>query len=137
MASNLVLQPDGPSPIRTRNIWSLLAAMTNVCAANLRLLAWSPILTVGSYIRALSAQLERPENKGSRLVQISPATLGGLPARNIIITIDRQGSALTEHQIVARKGMTLHVLATDSLTESTENCELDFQFIQQRLGLSR
>lgn len=109
----------------------------NVCAADLRLLAWSPILTVDSYIRSLSAQLERPENKGSRLVQISPATLGGLPARNIIITTDRQGSALTEHQIVARKGMTLYVLATDSLTESTENCELDFQFIQQRLGLPR
>jgi len=109
----------------------------NVCAANLRLVAWSPILTVGSYIRALSGQLERPEHKGSRLVEISPATLGGLPSQDIVITIDQQGNPLTEHQIVARKGMTLYVFTTDSLTESTANCELDFRFIQQHLGLPR
>lgn len=109
----------------------------NVCVADLRLVAWSPILTVDSYIRALSAQLERPENKGSRLVQISPATFGGLPARDIVITTDQQGNPLTEHQIVARKGMTLYILTTDSLTESTANCQSDFRFIQQQLGLPR
>jgi len=109
----------------------------NICAANLRLVAWSPILTVGSYIRALSGQLERPEHKGSRIVQISPATLGGLPSQDIVITIDQQGNPLTEHQIVARKGMTLYVVTTDSLTESTANCELDFRFIQQHLELPR
>jgi len=70
-------------------------------------------------------------------VEISPATLGGLPSQDIVITIDQQGNPLTEHQIVARKGMTLYVFTTDSLKESTANCELDFRFIQQHLGLPR
>ena len=109
----------------------------DVCAADLRLASWSPFLPVGSYAHALSEQLKQPENKGSRLVQISPATLGGLPARDMVIMMDQQGSPLTEHQIVSRKGMTLYVLTTDSLEESTANCQSDFRFIQQHLGLPR
>ena len=94
-------------------------------------------MPLGSYVHALSEQLEQPENKGSRLGQISSATLGGMPARDIVITIDQQGNPLNEHQIVARKGMTLYVLTTDSLTESTANCQSDFRFIQEHLGLPR
>lgn len=109
----------------------------NVCAADLRLAAWSPIVPLGSYVHALSEQLAQPENKGSRLGQISSATLGGMPARDIVITIDQQGNPLNEHQIVARKGMTLYVLTTDSLTESTADCQSDFRFIQEHLGLTR
>jgi hypothetical protein len=109
----------------------------NVCVSDLRLAAWNPILPLGSYVHALSEQLEQPESKGSRLVQFSLATLGGLPARDIVITIDQHGNPLTEHQIVTRKRMTLYVLTTDSLTESTANCQSDFHFIQQHLGLPR
>jgi hypothetical protein len=105
----------------------------NVCAANLRLVAWSPILPLGSYVHALSEQMEQPQNKESHLGRISPATLGGLPARDIVITIDQKGNSLTEHQIVARRGMTLYVLTTYSLTESTTDCQSDFRFIQQPL----
>ncbi len=105
----------------------------NVCAADVRLVAWSPILPLGSYIRALSAQLERPENKGGRIVQTTPTMLSGLPARDIILTVGQQASQITEHQVAARKGMTLYILTTDSLTDSTAACQADFRFIQQHL----
>jgi TM2 domain-containing membrane protein YozV len=109
----------------------------NVCAADVSLAAWSPILPLGSYVRALSAHLERPENKGRRIVHTTPTRLGGLPALDVLETREEQGGQVTEHLIVARRGMTLYVLTTDSLTESTTNCELDFRFIQQHLGLPR
>jgi TM2 domain-containing membrane protein YozV len=109
----------------------------NVCAADLRLVAWSPLLPADSYAHAISAQLERPENKANRLVQNTPATLAGLPARDIVIAIEQQGSHITEHQIAARKGMTLYILTTDSLTESIADCQPDLQYIQQHLGLPK
>jgi hypothetical protein len=109
----------------------------DVCAADVRLVAWSPILPLGSYLRALSAQLERPENKRSRIVQSAPTMLGGLPARDIVLTIEEQGSQITQHQIAARKGMTLYILTMGSLTNSTAACQSDFQFIQQHLALPK
>ena len=117
----------------------LVSARRNddVCAADVRLVAWSPILPRGSYPRALSAQFERPENKGSRIVQSTPTMLGGLPARDITLTIEEQGSQITQHQIAARKGMTLYILTMDSLTNSTAACQSDFQFIQQHLALPK
>ncbi len=108
----------------------------DVCAADLRLAAWPIILPLGSYVNALSAKLERPENKGSRVMQNAPATLGGLSARDIVLTFKQQGSEIEEHQIVARKGLTLYILTTDSLTESTTNCQSDFRFIQQHFTLT-
>jgi len=108
-----------------------------VCAADLRLVAWSPFMPVDSYARAISAQLARPESKGSRLVQSTPAMLGGLPARDIVLAIEQQGSHVAEHQIAAKKGMTLYILTTDSLTQSTAVCQPDFQFIQQNFILSK
>src|SRR5437899_3244622 len=109
----------------------------NVCAAAVRLAAWSPILPLRSYVRALSAQLERPENKGSRIVQTTPTTLGGLSAHDIVLTVGQQASQITEHQIAARKGMTLYILTTDCLTNSTTACQPDFRFIQQHLVLPK
>jgi TM2 domain-containing membrane protein YozV len=109
----------------------------NVCAADLRLVAWSPLLPADSYARAISAQLERPENKANRLVQNTPATLAGLPARDIVIAIEQRGNHITEHQIAARKGMTLYILTTDSLTESIADCQPDLQYIQQHLTLPK
>lgn len=109
----------------------------NVCAADLRLVAWSPIVPAESYVRAISAQLERPENKGSRLVRNVSATLAGLAARDIVLTIEQKGSQLTEHQIAARKGMTLYILTMDSLTETAGDYQSDFQFIQQHLTLPK
>jgi len=105
----------------------------NVCAAHMRLAAWSPILPLGSYRKALSAQLERPENKGSRLLQDTPAVLGGGSARDLVLTLEQDGSQILEHQIVARKGMTLYILTTDSLAGSTADCQSDFRFIQQHV----
>jgi TM2 domain-containing membrane protein YozV len=109
----------------------------NVCAAEVSLAAWSPILSLGSYVRALSAHLERPENKGRRIVHTTPTRLGGLPALDILETREEQGGQVTEHLIVARKGMTLYILATDSLTKTVPACQSDFHFIQQHLGLPR
>jgi TM2 domain-containing membrane protein YozV len=109
----------------------------NVCAADLRLVAWSPILPVDSYARAVSAQLERPENKANRRVQNTPTTLSGLPARDIVLAIEQNGNHVTEHQIAVRKGMTLYILTTDSLTETAADCHSDFQFIQQHLTLPK
>jgi TM2 domain-containing membrane protein YozV len=107
----------------------------NVCAADVRLSALSPILPLRSYIRALSAHLERPENKGSRIVQATPTKFGGLPGLDIVLTLEQQRRQITEHQIVARKGMTLYILTTDSLTTSKASCQPDFDFIQQHLAL--
>jgi TM2 domain-containing membrane protein YozV len=109
----------------------------NVCAADLRLVAWSPILPADSYARAISAQLERPENKANRLVQNTPTTLGGLSVRDIVIAIEQQGNHVTEHQIAARKGMTLYILTKDSLTETGADCQSDFQYIQEHLTLPK
>jgi TM2 domain-containing membrane protein YozV len=109
----------------------------NVCFADLRLAAWSPVLPADAYARALSAQLARTESNGGRLVQDTPATLAGLPARDILLAIEQQGSHVTEHQIVARKGMTLYILTTDSLTLSIPDCQPDFQYIQQHLTLPK
>lgn len=109
----------------------------NVCAADVRLAAWSPILPLGSYIRVLSAQLERPENKGSRIAQTTPITLDGRSALDIVLTLEQQGSQITEHQIAARKGLTLYILRMDSLLESVPACQSDFQFILQHLALPK
>jgi TM2 domain-containing membrane protein YozV len=109
----------------------------NVCAAEVSLAAWSPILSLGSYVRALSAHLERSENKGRRILLTTPTRLGGLPALDILESREEQGGQVTEHLIVARKGMTLYILATDSLTETVPACQSDFHFIQEHLGLPR
>lgn len=109
----------------------------NVCFAELRLIPWSPVLPADSYARALSAQLKTPQNKGSRLVQDTSTILSGLAARDIVLTIEQQGAQITEHQIATRKGMTLYILTTDSLTDSTPDCHSDFQFIQQHLSLPK
>lgn len=109
----------------------------NVCAADLRLGAWSPILSLSSYAKVVSANLERPDNKGSRLVQSRPTHLGGLAALDIMLAVERQGDQVTEHQIAARRGMTLYVLTTDSLTDSVSNCGADFRLMQQRLTLPK
>ena len=109
----------------------------SVCAADLRLGAWSPILPLSSYAKALSANLERPENKGSHLVQSRPTQLGGLAASDFILVVESQGSQITEHQIAVRRGMTLYVLTTDSLTNSNSYCEADFRLMQQRLILPK
>lgn len=109
----------------------------NACVAEVRLAAWSPILPLRSYIRALSAHLEVPENKGSRIVQSASTTFGGLPALDIVLTLEQQGRQITEHKIVARKGMTLYILSTDSLTTSKASCQPDFDFIQQHLALPK
>jgi hypothetical protein len=103
----------------------------------LRLVDWSPVLPADSYARAVSAQLARPENKGNRLVQDTPATLAGGSARDIVLAIEQNGSHVIEHQIAARKGMTLYILTTDSLTESIADCQSDFQYIQQHLTLPK
>jgi hypothetical protein len=66
-----------------------------------------------------------------------PTTLSGLPARDIVLTIEQNGNHVTEHQIAARKGMTLYILTTDSLTETVADCQSDFQFIQQHLALPK
>lgn len=109
----------------------------NVCVADLRLVAWSPVLPVDAYARALAAQLAHPQNKGSRLVQNAPAKLSGLPARDIVLAIEQPGTRVTEHRIVAKKGMTLYILTTDSLTQSIPDCQPDLQYIQQHLTLSK
>lgn len=107
----------------------------NVCFADLRLVAWSPVLPANSYARALSAMLARPENKGSRILQIEPATLAGLPAQDISLTITVQGTPVSQHQIAARRGLTLYILTMDSLPDSALACQPDFRFIQQNLAL--
>jgi len=109
----------------------------NACFADVRLAAWSPILSLRSYVRALSAHLELPENKGSRIVQSTPTMFGGLPALDIVLTLEQQGRQITEHKIVVRKGMTLYILSTDSLTTSKASCQPDFNFIQQHLALPK
>jgi hypothetical protein len=109
----------------------------NVCAADLRLVPWSPVLSADSYARAVSAQLQRPENKANRLLQNTPTTLSGLLARDIVLAIEQNGNHVTEHQIAARKGMTLYILTTDSLTETVADCQSGFQFIQQHLALPK
>jgi hypothetical protein len=109
----------------------------NVCAVDMRLAAWPLILPLGSYAKALSAQLERPENAGTHLVQSTPAMLGNLVARDIVLTLHGQEGQITEHRVVARKGMTLYILTTDSLTESAPDCQSDFSFIQQNLVLPK
>jgi hypothetical protein len=139
--------PDYGILVRAPGSWSLADQDTGhvvsgrrldqVCAADLRLAAWSPILPISAYEKALSANLERPENKGARIVENVPALLSGVSARNIVLTVERQGSQITENQILARKGMTLYVLTTDSLSESTANCESDFRFIREHIALPK
>ena len=109
----------------------------DVCTADLRLVAWSPLQSADSWARVISAQFARPENKGNRLVQNTPAALSGLPARDILLAIELSGNHITERQIAARKGTTLYILTMDSLTESIAACQPDFQYIQQHLTLSK
>lgn len=109
----------------------------SVCAAELRLAAWSPLLPLSSYARALSAQLAQPENKGSRLVQDDPTTLSGISGRSIVLALDSRGIQLWENQIAVRKGMTFYVLSMDSLAESAPECQSDFAFIQQHVSLPK
>jgi len=108
-----------------------------VCVASLRVIAWSPLLPLSSYAKALSTDLERPENKGGRLGQNETTTLGKSSARDISLILNQEGSEITEHQIVARKGMGLYILTTDSLTESASDCKADFEFIRQSVALRK
>ncbi len=70
-------------------------------------------------------------------MQSAPTMFGGLPALDIVLTLEQQGRQITEHKIVARKGMTLYILSTDSLTTSVASCQPDFRFIQQNLALPK
>lgn len=100
-------------------------------------MAWSPILSVSSYARGLSANLDRPENKSARIVQNGPATLDGLSARDIVLTLEQAAGQITEHQIVTSQGLTLYVLTIDSLTDSIADCESDFRFIREHIALPK
>jgi len=55
------------------------------------------------------------------------------PRATLVLTLEQDGSQILEHQIVARKGMTLYILTTDSLAGSTADCQSDFRFIQQHV----
>jgi len=105
------------------------------CFAELRSTAWSPLLTLNSYNRALTASLGRPESKGSRILQTSDTTLSGLSARDISLILNQQGVPIAEHQIIARHYLSLHILTLDALQVPGADCRSDFAFIQQNLAL--
>ena len=92
------------------------------CVASLRVIAWSPLLPLSSYAKALSTDLERPENKGGRLGRNEATTLGKSSARDISLILNRMG---------------LYILTTDSLTESASDCKADFEFIRQSVALRK
>ena len=106
-----------------------------VCFAELRAAAWSPLLSLNSYNRALASSLARPERKGSHILKTSPTTLAGLSAQDISLTVNQQAMAIAEHQIIARNHLTLYVLTLDSLPASVANCRGDFAFIQQNISI--
>jgi TM2 domain-containing membrane protein YozV len=120
----------------------LLIAMRSdrACSASLQPLAWSPLIGLGSFRGQLSYQLSKRKDMTGEILDEQPAVLSSLPARDIQVSIKQGARRLTEHHLIARKGMTLYDLSTDELADDKGNvaeptCSSDFSFIRENLVL--
>jgi TM2 domain-containing membrane protein YozV len=112
----------------------------HACSADLRPFPWSFLLGLDSYKRQLDYQLSQDKSLTAKILDDKPVFLSGLPARDIYLSVRRGMNSLVEHRIIAKKGMTLYVLATYQLAAgggapADPSCSSDLQFIRDNLRL--
>jgi hypothetical protein len=110
------------------------------CSASLQPLAWSPLIGLGSFRGQLSYQFSKRKDMTGKILDEQPAVLSSLIARDIQVSIKQGARHLIEHQIIAKKGVTLYDLSTDELADNEGNvaeptCSSDFSFNRKSLVL--
>jgi TM2 domain-containing membrane protein YozV len=110
------------------------------CSADLRPFAWSFLLGLDSYKRQLDYQLSQGKGLTGKILDERTVVLSELPGRDIRLSVRQERTSLVEHRIIARKGMTLYVLATyelaaDGAISADPSCSTDLQFIRDNLRL--
>ena len=112
----------------------------HACSADLRMFAWSFLLGLDSYRGQLDYSLSQSKGVMGKILSEQSVVLSGLSGRDISLSVRQEGNSLVEHRIIARKGMTLYVLATyelaaDGAIPANPSCSTDLQFIRDNLRL--
>ena len=112
----------------------------HACSADFRPFPWSFLLSLDSYRGQLEYQLSKDKSLTGKILDDKLVFVSGVPARDIRLTVKQGKNSLVEHRIIARKGMTLYVLATYQLATgdgapADPSCSSDLQFIQDKLRL--
>lgn len=110
------------------------------CSADLRPYAWSFLLGLDPYKRQLDYQLSQGNGLNGKILDEQSIIVSGLSGRDIRLSVKRERDSLVEHRIIARRGMTLYVLAAYQLaaadaTPADPSCTSDLQFIRDHLRL--
>ena len=111
-----------------------------VCSMDLRPIAWAPLLGLDAYKGRIAYQLSKQPKITARVLGDQPAVLSALPARDILLSVKQGESLLIEHDVIARRRLTLYVLGTYSLanedgTEADPSCASDLRFVREHLVL--
>jgi hypothetical protein len=99
-----------------------------------RPLAWSPLLGLNAYQGQLMYDFSKEKNSTGKILANQSAFLSGLPARDLTLAVTEGAIHLTEHHIVARKGLTLYDFGTYALAND-DSCTSDLRFIRENLVL--
>lgn len=110
------------------------------CSVDLRPFAWSFLLGLDSYKRQLDYQLSQGKGLTGKVLDERTVVLSELPGRDIRLFMRQERHFLVDHRIIARKGMTLYVLAShelaaDGAIPADPSCSTDLQFIRDNLRL--
>jgi hypothetical protein len=125
---------------REPNYLALAIREDHACSADFRPVAWSFLLGLDSYKGQLDYQLSQDKSVKWKILDEQSVVLSGLSGRDIRLFLKQETTSLVEHRIIARKGMTLYVLATyqlaaDGATPDDLSCSSDLQFIRDNLRL--
>jgi hypothetical protein len=112
----------------------------HVCSMDLRPIAWTPLLGLDAYKGQIAYQLSKQPRVAARVLSDQPTVLSTLPARDILLSVKQGEALLIEHDVIARKGLTLYILGTYSLanddgTEAAPSCSSDLRFVREHLVL--
>jgi hypothetical protein len=94
-----------------------------------------PLLTVNRYAAMLTRQLQI--NPAARFEKTgeNPASLGGLPARELVFSVTSGPRHSTQRYLFAQRGLSLYVLILTVTDLGAEDCGPDLQFLREHLSL--
>lgn len=96
-----------------------------------------PFLTLDLYSGMVTRQLKaRPEPRYES-VEEKPATLAGLPARELVFAATTGPTHFTQRYVVAKRGLSFYVLILTANDAPVEECDPDLQFIREHLSFPR
>ncbi len=129
-ASWSVTTPGPPNLVQASTLGGL-------CNASLVAEPRLPFLTLHRYAMNMTQQLKARGTPDYQPVEEKPATLAGLPARELVFAVTSGETHATQRYIITARGLSLYTLITTANEASSDACEPDLRFIREHLSLPR